>query len=537
MVVKDRVWLPHLEGVIPQEGKGYTLSMYTIALEAWRRGISVRFFNNIHKKSQIRYSLSHQGKEYYFTVSRGNVVPREAVKICVNKQLTKEYLKKANVPTPEGDEFKGETKDEDIVKYANSLGYPLVIKPSAGTGGHGVIANIKDEKEFRRALSYVRQDLNYTDVIVERFAVGIDHRVFVIDNQVIGAFRRIPANVVGDGNNTIKYLLREKNKERDKNPSLNGLPVTIDKEVHNTLNEQGYDLNSVPPEGERVFLKKKNNVSSGGDSTDATDELSEDVKNIAVNAANAIPGLVQCGIDMVINREKSTAEILEINSRPAIRNHLYPMVGKARDIPKAIVDYYFPETKRINNPVNYYFDFDTVADSFRRRVAQELSIPHMPTGDIIAKQLLIIRGKQQNKNYGVWVQRQARKFKVDGHLKYTKGNKVSILVAGNRDSIGQFEEIISKKAPKRFKVRDITEEEWEKPVKLGFEIKKATTNKVPRASNNYKKEYQSLLADYNELKKERDFYRKKKTEMQKSTSWKLTMPLRLVGKIRKILKR
>ncbi|UJL45904.1 acylphosphatase [Virgibacillus sp. NKC19-16] len=526
---EDKMWLPHLEGTIPQEARGYTLSMYTIALEAWRRGIKVRFFNNTHKKSQMRYSLSFQDKEHFFTVSRGDFVPREAVKICINKQLTKEYLEKADVPTPVGDEFGEETDDEKIIAYAKSLGYPLVIKPSNGTGGHGVIADIKDEAAFRNALTYVRKDLKYTDVIVERFSVGVDHRVFVIGGQVIGAFRRIPANVVGDGNNSIRHLLRVKNKERDKNPSLGGLPITIDKEVHNTLAQRGYNLDSIPAEGERVFLKTKNNVSSGGDSTDATDELSEEIKNIAVRTSEAIPGLVQCGIDMVIDRERNTGEILEINSRPAIRNHLYPMVGKARDIPKAIVDYYFPETEKINSPVDYYFDFDMVAENFRKRTAQEFLIPPMPTGNIAAKSFLI-SGKLYNTNYDQWVQKQARKLKLDGYIKHLESNNASLVISGNVESIDQIEHIIREKTPKRFKVTNITEKNWEEPIKQGFDIKRPPKQKK-RNVNTYKKEYEDLQKDFQKLKKERDHYKKEIKEIEKSSSWKLTKPIRIAGRI------
>ncbi|WP_164218467.1 ATP-grasp domain-containing protein [Virgibacillus sp. YIM 98842] len=527
MAEKDYEWLPHLEDCIPNEGKGYSLSMYSIALEAWRRGITVKFYNNTPKKSQIRYSLSYQGKEYFFTVSRGSIVPREAVKICINKQLTKEYLMEAGVPTPAGTEFTGDSTEEEILKYAQSLGYPLVIKPSNGTGGHGVIANIKNEAEFKSALDYVRNDLKYSNVIVEKFSIGVDHRVFVIDGKVIGAFRRIPANVVGDGVNNIKYLLRLKNKERNKNPSLNGLPITIDKEVHNTLKQNGYTLETVPEKGKRVFLKTKNNVSSGGDSTDATEELSEEVKEIAVNAAKAIPGLVQCGIDMVINNEKNTGEILEINSRPAIRNHLFPMVGKARDIPKAIVDYYFPQSEKIKTTVNYYFDFDVVADNFRRRFTEEFLIPPMPTENVQAKKLLIT-GDLLNSKFDTWILRQARKLKVDGHLKHIENEKVSIVVAGKSEAVANFENIINEKIPSKFKIKNISLEEWKKPIKYGFEIVNSGSKvkKIPTS-----KKYWDLKEQLEEIKRERDFYKQEVNKIENSTSWKITSPIRMAGSI------
>ncbi|MED4081964.1 ATP-grasp domain-containing protein [Halalkalibacterium halodurans] len=522
----NKEWLPHLEDAVPQKAKGYTLSMYSIALEAWRRGITVKFYNTTEKKSRLRYSLSYEGKEYTFVGSRGSIVPREAIKICIDKHLTKKYLLRAGIPVPEGEEYSGEVPDEEIVEYSKRLGYPLVIKPSKGTGGKGVIANIRSEEEFRSALSYVRNDLNYPEVIVERYAVGIDHRVFVIGNEVIGAFKRIPANVVGDGVNTIRTLLRVKNKERDKNPSLNGLPITIDKEVHSTLEKVGYTLDSIPKEGERVFLKTKNNVSSGGDSTDATDDLSDEIKKIAIDACKAIPGLIQCGIDMIIDYETNTVSILEINSRASVRNHLFPMEGKARDIPKAIIDYYFPETKGKRKNLLYYFDFDTIHDAFRRGVANEFLVPSLPTGNIDSRRFLLSK-KQSSTSFDKWVQKQARELKLNGYIKHLKNNKTSIIVSGCVESVDHFREIVNNRLPKKYKVTRVDEKNWDKPIKIGFEIKEPSIS--------YKEsELQVLSKELKELQKERNLYKKKYQEIQKSTSWKVTKPLRAMASLIKM---
>src|SRR5699024_10461822 len=125
-----------------EEAFGYTVSMYSVALEGWRRGLTLKFINNNRKKAHINYKLSYKGKEHRFTVERGDAVPKSAIKICVDKDLTKEYIQKANVPTPKGKAFTANTPDKEIITYANELGYPLVIKPTDGTGGSGVIENI-----------------------------------------------------------------------------------------------------------------------------------------------------------------------------------------------------------------------------------------------------------------------------------------------------------------------------------------------------------------------------------------------------------
>src|SRR5699024_3709662 len=111
--------------------------------EAWRRGIKVKFVNENRRRSEMRYVLEHKGRSHRFTVAQGDHVTKEAVRICKSKDRTKRILSEASVPVPIGKLFDNTVKDKNIIKYANSLSYPVVLKPSNGTAGAGVIANIK----------------------------------------------------------------------------------------------------------------------------------------------------------------------------------------------------------------------------------------------------------------------------------------------------------------------------------------------------------------------------------------------------------
>lgn len=526
MDVQDKEWLPHLENAIPLEAQGYKVSSYAVALEGWRRGLTVKYIDKDRNPLKIRYSLSDGKKEHVFAGSRGDLVTKKAIRVCIKKDLTKKYLMKANVPTPEGESFSQDTSDKEIINYAERLGYPLVIKPVAGSGGKGVIANIKTKSEFITSLNYVRNKLNFPSVIVEKFFPGTDYRVYVIGDEVIAAFDRIPANVIGDGNKTIKELLDFKIQERQKNPALYNRPITIDEEVHTVLKSKGYTLDTVPKKGERVFLKTKNNVSSGGDSRDVTDELSDNIRNIAINAVKAVPGLVQAGLDIIVDKEKDTGVVLEINARPSIRNHLFPMVGKARDIPKAIVDYYFPETKRIDNGFNeplFYFDLKSIHQTFRRGIAKEFVLPQMPTGDLDVLYLKI-SGEFNSTNLANWIRKQARIKQIHGFAKYSKSNILTAVLAGDRGDVTEFKNQLLVNPPSGIKVKDIIEGKWEKPVKIGFEIKKVKSHKAGNLSKTTK-----------ERTKNNDYYKKEYYKIKNSRSWKLTKPIRVLGKfIKKI---
>src|SRR5699024_7090839 len=137
-----------------------------------------------------------------------------------------------------------------------------------------------------------------------------------------------------------------------------------------------------------LYLKSKSNISSGGDPIDATDEIPDSVKKMAVAASNAIPGLVQSGVDVIYDKGTNNAVILEINTLPSIRTHLFPMEGKARDIPSAIIDYYFPETKPNHGQPCYYFDLQRIWEVFRDGVAEEIAVPDHPKGELTATRFL-----------------------------------------------------------------------------------------------------------------------------------------------------
>src|SRR5699024_604084 len=133
----------------------------------WRRGISVKFVNEHRRKSELSYELSFGEKIHTFTVAKGDLVTNEAMNICRSKDLTKDYLLKAGVPIPQGKIFNGKDSDEKIVNYADTLKYPVVLKPADGTGGKGVIANIQGKKQFEEALQLVKYELGFKNLIVE----------------------------------------------------------------------------------------------------------------------------------------------------------------------------------------------------------------------------------------------------------------------------------------------------------------------------------------------------------------------------------
>lgn len=229
-------WLPHLSDEIVSDAHGNLLDAYAVSLEGWRRGLKLRWhvkdsekFKEIttwfvNKPGQL-FSLSSKEKTHYFFRTRGDKVTNEAVAIGKDKERTKKKLLEAGVPVPKGSQFSEDTPNETIIEYAAKIGYPVVLKPTDGSFGRGVVSNITSSGELQYSLQYVREDLGYSDVILERYIPGKEYRLYVVGEKLVGAINRIPPNVVGDGMNNMKALIELKNEERNLNPRLVSCPI------------------------------------------------------------------------------------------------------------------------------------------------------------------------------------------------------------------------------------------------------------------------------------------------------------------------
>ncbi|ART78083.1 Cyanophycin synthetase [Sutcliffiella horikoshii] len=465
-------WLPHLTNAIPQEAYGYKICTYTVALEGWRRGLELFFYSSfINGKLNLRYSLSNGKKTHHFSATRGDLTTKGAVKICINKNLTKEFLSDAGVSVPLGDNFDETATDDQIVEVAKKIGFPLVVKPSDGSAGKGVVANIQNEQELREALVYVRKNLKLPAVMLEQFVKGEDFRIYVIEDRVLGAVTRIPANVIGDGKSTIKELVEAKNINRDKNPYMFNKPIRLNNEAKKLLTALNLNFNSVLEEGRRIFLAEKSNVSAGGDPVDITNTLTPEIKEMAIGALNAIPGLVQGAVDMVVNKETNNGVVLEINSKAEVSLHTFPAEGEPRDLPSDIIDYYFPETKNMVNIRNtkLFFDFDSIIQPIEAGLFKEIKVPNVPKYKHKVRAIRV-SGKVQNVGYRKWVMKKAISLKLNGYAKNLKNGDVLVVVSGPSDNLEKMRKTLDKTSPKDATVKNVTEKSYSKPIKIGFTI-------------------------------------------------------------------
>jgi cyanophycin synthetase len=253
-------------------------------------------------------------------------------------------LEAAEIPVPRGTVVRTEAGlDEAIDKF----GYPLVIKPIDGNHGKGNTTNIVNreqaQKAFEAAKAYSRS------VIVERFITGYDFRCLVINNKFICAALRTPASVVGDGVHNIQWLIEETNKDPRRGFGHEKVltQITIDQFTQKMLDDANITLEHIPAKGERVLLKPTANLSTGGTSTDVTDEVHPANVFMFERIARII-GLDICGIDVMASDLRTpVAEnggaILEVNAAPGFRMHIDPSEGLPRNVAEPVVDMLFPK--------------------------------------------------------------------------------------------------------------------------------------------------------------------------------------------------
>ena len=175
---------------------------------------------------------------------------------------------------------------------------------------------------------------------------------------------------------------------REENPHLRDGLIEIDKELLDRVQRAGYSLESVLEEGKQLFLRGKSNALAGGDTVDVTDEVPDSLKEIAVRAVKAFPGLTYAGVDTIADFKRNKIVVNEVNSIPAIGLHLFPCSGQARDIPGAIIDRYFPDSCRYKNlNRNLYFDVKKALKPLKDGKVKEVTIAPAPSFKVKCKNI------------------------------------------------------------------------------------------------------------------------------------------------------
>jgi cyanophycin synthetase len=294
-----------------------------------------------HGKYQQRIQATVTGK-----------TPHIAVELASDKEETNKILGSLGLPVPRQELVSSQT---DALKAARKLGGPVVLKPYNGNHGRGITIDISGDDEIREAFNAARE--HSRSVIVETFQPGDDHRLLVINGELVAATKRTPGHVVGDGSSTIAQLVEVVNQDPRRGVGHEKVltRLELDAQANLMMERVGYGADSVPKPGEVVYLRSTANLSTGGTATDVTDIIHPDNRDMAVRAVRAI-GLDVGGVDFITpniaeSYKSIGGAICEVNAAPGFRMHVAPSEGTPRDAAGPVIDMLFPPGSPARVPI------------------------------------------------------------------------------------------------------------------------------------------------------------------------------------------
>ncbi len=269
--------------------------------------------------------------------------PHIAVELASDKEETNRILGSLGLPVPKQELVQSESA---AIRAARRLGHPVVTKPYNGNHGRGISICLRTDDEVAAGFAAARE--HSRSVIVETYLEGDDHRLLVVNGELVAATRRTPGHVVGDGTRTIAELVEIVNRDPRRGVGHEKVLTRIELDAQATMMMEriGATADTVPADGQVVYLRSTANLSTGGTATDVTDIIHPDNRDMAVRAIRAI-GLDVGGVDFLSTNIAESYRnigggICEVNAAPGFRMHVAPSEGTPRDAAGPVIDMLFP---------------------------------------------------------------------------------------------------------------------------------------------------------------------------------------------------
>ena len=264
-----------------------------------------------------QFGWGRRSEIFFISASLGDSLPGH--QISWRKHIAKQTFREIGIPTPK---WRVIAADGDALRAAEAVGWPCVVKPLDRAFGAGVTANIANPDELRLAVAVAGRMSR--KIMIEAHEPGDDHRLMIVDGRLMAAIRRVPAEIKGDGRQTVEQLITALNAARDGSRETGFLEkVTPDAAFNAKIAANGMSLSSVLPKGTTLQLRTVANVSAGGTPTDVTDKVHPQIRGMAELLAVSL-GLRAAGMDYVTSDiSRSHAEVgggfIEVNAMARVR--------------------------------------------------------------------------------------------------------------------------------------------------------------------------------------------------------------------------
>ena len=304
-----------------------------------------------------KYSLVQFGHGAYQQRIQATITSKTnhiAVEISCDKEDTHNLLRDLGLPVPSQKMIYNERA---AVRAARHIGYPVVLKPLNANHGRGVSINLTTDKQVATAFAFAREQGTSRSVLVESFVEGFDHRMLVVNNELVAVAKRVPGHVKGDGKSTIVALIEKVNEDPRRGIGHEKVltRLELDRPALELLALAGHDAETVLADGEIFYLRNTANLSTGGTAIDLTDVVHPDNREMAVRAIRAV-GLDVGGVDFLSaditeSYKEIGGAIVEVNAAPGFRMHIAPSEGEPRDVAGKVMDMLFPPGTPTRIPV------------------------------------------------------------------------------------------------------------------------------------------------------------------------------------------
>jgi len=299
-----------------------------IADEAMRRGIWVEVLDA--ETGEMR--LIHGGRSVITRESLSEFTSAIAMCRCDDKRLTRRLVSEAGITVPRA---RLATFDDGDYAFVKEVG-EVVVKPTRGEQGKGITVGVvahNGADDLAAALARARQ--HYPEVLIEERVAGDDLRLVVIAGRVVAAALRMPPEILGTGDHTVRDLIAAESRRRSAATGGESR-IPIDDITEATVAEAGWLLDDVLPQGTRLRVRRTANLHQGGTIHDVTAEVNPELCRVAVAAAEAI-GIPVTGIDLLVPDVTGAEYVfIEANERPGLANH------EPQPTAAAFIDYLFP---------------------------------------------------------------------------------------------------------------------------------------------------------------------------------------------------
>lgn len=260
--------------------------------------------------------------------------------LAKDKGYSKFILRHLGINTPRGEEFllpwwattlreSERQQNNDSIRdttqadayIQSTLQYPVYTKPVSGSQGVGV-RKIHNSDELNTTFEEFEHERVKVALVEESLSMP-DYRLLVFDGRLVNAYERQPLSILGDGQQSVRDLIYQKNEEfkqleRDIHLELQ-LP-----EISRYLGRAGITLSDIAPEGELIRLMDVSNLSAGGTPRDVSHEMNEQWVGIASRIAKGF-NLRICGVDLAcddITSSESNYSVIEVNATPGARHFM-----------------------------------------------------------------------------------------------------------------------------------------------------------------------------------------------------------------------